>query len=265
MKARFIIISATVASGELLYYVAHLGAFKMIRLLLVFLVTSFAFCQNAPPAGNRVEWDPAAPGASKDLPDGRSQRTASSANARVSALPGVAPARRLIDPTLDGGDDITFVGIAIHNTSNQPVRIDPSNIALRAVGKKERELKRMTEEQVAMRAWHSNGPGAPSALPAMSGSMAGSTGGDASIQTAVAQQEQRSGQRAHPQWSEKNTGLQAAQLKERALPAKELQPGEQIMGLVFFAPYEAKDKVELSIPVGETTFVIPFSGPKAKK
>jgi len=40
---------------------------------------------------------------------------------------------------------------------------------------------------------------------------------------------------------------------------------EQIMGLVFFAPYEAKDKVELSIPVGETTFVIPFSGPKAKK
>ena len=238
----------------------------MIRLTLVVLITSFAFAQDAPPAGKRVDWDPAAPGASKDLPDGRSQRTASSPNARVSALPGVAPARRLIDPTLDGGDDVTFIGVAIQNISKQPLRIDPSKITLRAIGKKERELKRMSEEQVAMGAWHSNSPGAPSALPAMAGAITSRGGNDSALQSAITQHEQSAGaQRARPPWSEKNTGLQAAQLKERALPAKELQPGEQIMGLVFFNPYEAKDKVELSIPVGETTFVIPFSGPKAKK
>jgi len=126
--------------------------------------------------------------------------------------------------------------------------------------------KRMSEEQVAMGAWHSNSPGAPSALPAMAGAITSRGGNDSALQSAITQHEQSAGaQRARPPWSEKNTGLQAAQLKERALPAKELQPGEQIMGLVFFNPYEAKDKVELSIPVGETTFVIPFSGPKAKK
>ena len=240
----------------------------MKMLAVVLILVSAAFAQDAAPAASRVEWDPAAPDAMKQLPDGRTQRTAKNNLAMVSVIADVASARRFVDPPADGGADVTYVVIGIRNTSQQGVHIDPNTITLRAVGKKEKAYQRLTEAKVIERAWQVHDMSS-SALPAMSGSMsgAGTSGGrndahDAQLQTAVANKEQDRSNRRLQEASERNTGAQTATLRDKALLDRDLDPGQQVMGLVFFYPYEKKDKLELTIPVGTTTFVIPFSGKK---
>ena len=232
--------------------------------ILTFLLVSLAMAQDAAPAAKRVEWNPASPGAVKELPDGRTQKTVRSDTVAVSAISDVVSARRFVEPPADGGNDVTYIVVGIQNTSKQPIRLDPSLMTLRVVGKKEKELKRLREDQVIGRAWQGNDR-VGGAVPAMAGGMAGGAGGDASLQAATTHQQLDTSNRRLQQASEQQTGIQTAKLKEKALPQRELAPGEQVMGLVFFYPYEAKEKVELSVPVGDTTFVIPFAGRKAKQ
>ncbi|MCI0352952.1 MAG: hypothetical protein L0Z53_26315 [Acidobacteriales bacterium] len=231
----------------------------MKAVAVVFLLLSVAFAQNAVPTATRVEWNPSAPGSLKELPDGRVQRTVTGAGAGVSVIVDVVPARRFIDPPADGGADVTYVIIGIQNTSRQPVHIDPSRITLRAVGKKERELQRLSEEKVVARAWDTVDRSI-GALPAMTGS-ALSGGGNDSRDVAVSHRELGSSSRT-AQASEQQTGMQSAKLKDKALLARDLDPGKSVMGMVFFLPYEKKDQLELTVGVGETTFVIRFSGKK---
>lgn len=242
----------------------------MKTLAIVLILVSTAFAQDAAPAGNRVEWDASAPDAMKQLPDGRTQRTARNNAATVSVIADVVSARRFVDPPADGGADVTYVVIGIRNTSQQGIHIDPNTITLRAVGKKEKQLQRLSEARVVERAWQTNDRTA-SALPAMAGSMSGtgmsSPGGrndahDAQLQTAISNKEQDGSNRRLQEASEKQTGAQAKALQDKALLDRDLDPGQQVMGLVFFYPYEKKDKLELTVPVGTTTFVIPFSGKK---
>jgi hypothetical protein len=242
----------------------------MRSLATTLILLSVSFAQDSAPAGNRVEWNPSAPDAIKQLPDGRTQRTARTNSAMVSMIADVVSARRFVDPPADGGAEVTYVVIGIRNLSQQGVHIDPNGITLRAVGKKEKQLQRLTEAKVIERAWQVNDRTA-SALPAMAGSMSGagmsSPGGrndahDAQLQTAVTNKEQDRSNRRLQEASEKQTGAQTAALRDKALLDRDLDPGQQIMGLVFFYPYEKKDKLELTIPVGNTSFVIPFSGKK---
>jgi hypothetical protein len=235
----------------------------------ILILVSFSFAQDAAPATSRVEWDPSTPDAMKQLPDGRTQRTAKNNLALVSVIADVASARRFVDPPADGGADVTYVVIGIRNTSQQGIHIDPNTITLRAVGKKEKAYERLTEAKVIERAWQVHDMSS-SALPAMTGSMGGTGPGaggrndahDANLQTAVANKEQDRSNRRLQEASERNTGAQTAALRDKALLDRDLDPGQQVMGLVFFYPYEKKDKLELTIPVGTTTFVIPFSGKK---
>jgi hypothetical protein len=246
-----------------MYYVARFQELSMKTAIVAFLLVGLAMAQDAAPA-KRVEWNPAAPGAIKELPDGRTQKTVRSETVAVSAISDVVSARRFVEPPADGGKDVTYIVVGIQNTSKQPIRLDPSLMTLRVVGKKEKELKQLREDQVIGRAWQGNDR-VGGAMPAMAGSMAGGAGGDASLQAATTHQQLDTSNRRLQQASEQQTGVQTAKLKERALPQRDLAPGEQVMGLVFFYPYEAKEKVELSVPIGDTMLVIPFAGRKAKQ
>jgi hypothetical protein len=237
-----------------------------------FILLSLSFAQENTTAGPRVEWNPSAPGATRELPDGRTQRTVATKSAAVSVIADLVPARRFLDPPLDGGPDVAYVVIGIRNNSQQTFNLDSATITLRVVGKNTRELKRFTEEQVVYRAWQGNDRN-PSALPAMVGRMSSSKCGggtaspdlDATLQAVVARKEQDRSDRIAQEKSEQHTTAQALALSDRALLSRELSPSESVMGMVFFYPFEKKDKLELTIPVGDTTFVFPFSGRKGKK
>jgi hypothetical protein len=234
---------------------------SMKILATAFILLCAAFAQNAAPANNRVEWNSSAAGALKELPDGRIQRTAMSNAAAVSAIADVTAARRFVDPPADGGGDVTYIVIGIQNRSQQTVHIDPSSISLRVVGKKERDLKRFSEEQVIARAWQANDRSI-GAIPPMVGAMGARGGAESSQQAAITHRELGNSDRRIQQASEQQTGVQVAKLRERALIARDLESGGQVMGMVFFYPYEKKDHLELVVPVGDTTFVFPFSGKK---
>jgi len=88
---------------------------------------------------------------------------------------------------------------------------------------------------------------------------------DAALEAAVTTRRTDTTNRRLQEASEQKTVAQITKLKEKGLPARELEPGESVKGLVFFYPSSSKDAVELSVPVGDITFVIPFSGSKAKK
>jgi hypothetical protein len=92
--------------------------------------------------------------------------------------------------------------------------------------------------------------------------MGSSGAAEASVQAAITHRQLDTSNRSAQQASEQQTGQQIAKLRDKALVPRELAPGESIMGMVFFYPYEKKDKLELTIPVGDSTFVIPFSGKK---
>ena len=234
----------------------------MKHLIGILILVSFALAQNSVPPSSRVEWKASAGGAAKDLPDGRTQKTVASSSATVSAIADVTNSRRFIDPPMEGGNQVAYVAIGIQNTSKETIHIDPSSISLRLLGKHEKNLKRLSEEQVIERAWQRNDR-VGGAVPPMVGSMVGG-GGAASVESAVTYQQLDTSQRRQQQASEQQTGPQAAKLKNKALLAGDLEPGKAVMGMLFFDPYEAKDKVELSVSVGETTFVIPFAGAKNK-
>ena len=227
-------------------------------LATIFLFASLTLAQNSSPAGNRVEWNPSAPDAIKELPDGRMQRTVNSKAASVSIIADVISAKRFVDPPADGGNDVTYVVIGVRNTSQQTVNIEPGTITLRAVGKKERELKQLAAEKVIERAWQGL-DNRPATMPAMSGSLSGGTGPDATLQHAASQD---TAGNLSKQASEQQTGLQAKRLRDKALLPRELAPGEAVMGMVFFYPYEKKDQLELTVPIGGTAFVFPFAGKK---
>jgi hypothetical protein len=244
-----------------------------MRTLAAFVISlSVSFAQESAPARNRVEWNPSVPYATKKLPDGRTQRTVATKSAAVSVIADLVPARRFLDPPLDGGPDITYVVVGIRNSSRQAFNIDPATITLRVVGKKEKELKRFTEEQVVFRAWQRNDTN-PCALPAMVGRASNAKPGsgmrspdaDATMQGAIAHKEQDKSNRIAQQKSEQQTSAQALALSDKAFFQRELAPGGSAMGMVFFYPYEKNDRLEISIPVSDTTFVIPFSGRKAKQ
>jgi hypothetical protein len=225
----------------------------------ILILLAFAVAQTVAPT--RVEWNASAPGALKELPDGRAQRTVAIPSAAISVIADITSARRFIDPPTDGGENVTYVVIGIRNTSQQTVHLDPGTITLRVVGKKEKELKRLTEEKVIERAWQSNDR-VGGAIPPMVGRMGGVGAADDSLRAATAHGQLDTSKRAAQEVSERHTGQQIVQLKDKALLPRELAPGESVMGMVFFYPYEKKDKLELTIPVGDTTFVIPFSGKK---
>ena len=88
---------------------------------------------------------------------------------------------------------------------------------------------------------------------------------DAAADAAILNGRVDTSDRLHQQASEQRSDEQAAKLKRKSLPERELAFTEEAMGLVFFLPYEGKDTVELSIPVGGTVFVIPFSGSRGRK
>ncbi|MCI0352953.1 MAG: hypothetical protein L0Z53_26320, partial [Acidobacteriales bacterium] len=163
------------------------------------------------------------------------------------------------------------VVIGIQNTSRQPIQIDPSGITLRKVGKGEEQLKRLQENQVIDRAWMApdRGGSALSGVGMTAGG--GNTGGgishntDAALESAHISREALGANRKLRESAAQQTGAQTAKLKERALTAQALEPGETIQGLMFFLPYGEKDTVELAVPVGDTTFVFPFSGRRVKK
>jgi hypothetical protein len=236
-----------------------------------FILVSLAFAQDKPNQ-TRVEWNASLPGALRKLSDGRTQRTVASKFAVVSMIADRAEARRFLDPPLDGGPDVTYIVIGIRNLSEPAYKFDPATVKLRVVGKNERELERFTEEQVVYRAWQRNDNN-PSALPAMSGGMknvrvgrgVGHPDTDSTVRLAVTGNAQDRSNRIAQQKSEQQTTAQARNLSDRSLLAREVAPGESVMGMVFFYPFENSDKLELTIPVGETTFVIPFTGREAKK
>src|SRR2546423_8419058 len=138
----------------------------------VFLL-SLALAQSSAPATNQVQWNPSARGASKDLPDGRVQKTVATNSAAVSAIADVTYARRFVDLPADTGSEVAYVAVGIQNLSKQTIHINPSLIELRVVGKHEKQLKRLNEEQVIGRAWQGNDR-TGGTLPPMAGSMVGS-------------------------------------------------------------------------------------------
>ena len=242
----------------------------MRTLSAIFILLSLSLAQNTPPAaGTVVRWDASAPGATKESQKGRIQKNVRSAVAEVSALAEVTPARRFVDPPMEGGYEVACVVIGIQNMSKQPIHIDPSQITLRVVGKREQEVKRLKENQVIDRAWMEpdRGTGALGGNPVGGDGTATGTSHntDAALESAVMTREAVGGSRRQREAAAQQTGPQTAKLKERALNPQELEPGQTVQGLMFFLPYGDKDQVELTIPIGDTTYVIPFSGRKAKK
>jgi hypothetical protein len=228
----------------------------------VLLLLSFAAAQTAAPTGNRVEWNASAPNATQEQPNGQVQKTVASSQASVSAMMDVTAAKRFLDPPSDGGGELTYVVIGIQNTSQQPIRIDPNSITLRVLGKKEKQLKRYSEDRVVERAWYATERYIPTVAPGP-GSMGSTGGGEKSVEAAITHQDMGAGDRRMQQGPEQALA-QATKLRQKSLAARELAPGESVMGLMFFHPYEKKDKLELSVRLGETDYVIPFAGPKAK-
>ena len=234
----------------------------MKTLAAILILLPCVFAQTSTTAtGNSVHWDGGAPGASQQLQDGRTQKTVKSNSATVAAIADLTSARQFVDPPMDGGNEVSYILIGIQNTSAQPVRIDPGAIMLRVAGKKEQQLKRLREDQVIARAWANNerGGGGNAGVEGMKGA------NDVALEAAVTSRRTDTTSRRMQEASEQKTVAQTAKLKEKALPTRELEPGESVKGLVFFYPFSSKDTVELSVPVGDTTFVIPFSGSKAKK
>lgn len=239
-------------------------------LAAAFILLALAFAQDKP-SGTRVEWNPSLPGALRKLPDGRTQRTVASKFAVVSMIADRAEARRFLDPPLDGGPDVTYIVIGIRNLSQPTYNFDPASVKLRVVSKNQRELQRFTEEQVVYRAWQRNDNN-PSALPAMSGRMSSSRPGgpaispdeETTIRVAAVHNKQDRSNRIAQQKSEQQTSAQALALSDRSLLAREVAPNKSVMGMLFFYPFENGDTLELAIPVGDTTFVIPFSGRERK-
>jgi len=174
----------------------------------------------------------------------------------------VTAAKRFLDPPSDGGRELTYVVVGIQNTSQQPIRIDPNAISLRVLGKKEKQLRRYSEDQVVERAWYATERYVPT-TPATPGMMGSAGGGEKMQEAAITHQDLGSGDRRVLQGPEQALA-QATKLKQKSLAARELAPGESVMGLIFFHPYEKKDKLELSVRLGEKDYVIPFAGPKAK-
>lgn len=241
----------------------------MRTLSAIFVLLTLSFAQdNVPATTSTLRWDASAPGATKETQPGRIQKNVTSSSATVSALAEVSSARRFIQPPMDGGYEVVCIVIGIRNTSQQAIHIDPSRITLRVAGKKEQQLKQLQEEQVLARAWMGpeRGGSAVSTVGMTPGTSMGATGaGDAALDAAVIGRDTFGSSRKAREAAEQQTGPQIAKLKERALIARDLAPGEAIQGLMFFMPYGEKDNVELSVPVGDTTFVVPFSGRKAKK
>lgn len=240
----------------------------MRTLSAIFILLSLSFAQSTAPAANVVRWDASAPGATKESQKGRIQKNVRSSAAEVSALSEIRPARNFVEPPMEGGYDVACVVIGIQNVSKQPLHIDPSQITLRIVGKREQEVKRLKENQVIDRAWMEPDRGT-SALGGNSVGGDGSATGtshntDAALESAVMTREAVGANRRLRESAAQQTGQQTAKLKERALNPQDLEPGQTVQGLMFFVPYGNKDNVELTIPVGDTTFVIPFSGRKAK-
>lgn len=227
----------------------------------VLLLLSLAAAQTAAPTANRVEWNPSAPNATQEQPNGQVQKTVASEAVSVSAILDVTAAKRFLDPPAGDGPDVTYVVIGIQNTSQQPIRIDPNSISLRVLGKKEKQLRRYNEDQVVERAWHSTDRYIATTSPSAGGM--GSRAGETTMESAATHQDLGSGDRRLLQGPEQALA-QASKLRQKTLAARELAPGESVMGLIFFHPYEKKDKMELSVRLGETDFVIPFAGPKAK-
>lgn len=227
-----------------------------------FLLLSLAFAQSTAPTSNRVEWNPSAPDAVKELANGQTQKTVASGAASVSAMMDVTTAKRFMDPPGDGGREVTYVVIGIQNTSEQPIRIDGKTVTLRVVGKKEKELKRFNEDQIVERAWYAAERYVPTVSPGP-GTMGSMGGGEKSVEAAITHQDLGSGDKRMQQGPEQALA-QATKLRAKTLGSHELAPGQAVMGLIFFNPYEKKDKLELSVRIGEAEFVIPFSGPKAK-
>lgn len=230
-------------------------------LAFVFLLVSLALAQTAAPTGNRVEWNASDPNAIKEQANGQVQKTVASTQASVSAMIDVTAAKRFLDPPAGDGPDVTYVVVGIQNTSQQPLRIDPAAITLRIVGKKEKQLKRFNEDQVVERAWHTTDRYIATAAPSAGGM--GSRTGDTTMESAATHQDLGSGDRRFQQGPEQALA-QASKLRQKSIPARELAPGESVMGLIFFHPYEKKDKLELNVRLGDTDYVIPFAGPKAK-
>jgi hypothetical protein len=170
---------------------------------------------------------------------------------------------------MEGGYEVACVVIGIQNVSKQPIHIDPSQITLRVVGKREEQLKRLLEGQVVDRAWMEPDRGAS----ALGGNAVGGDGSatgtshntDAALESAIMTREAVGGSRKQREAAAQQTGPQTAKLKERALNPQDLEPGQTVQGLMFFVPYGDKDNVELTIPIGDSAFVIPFAGRKAKK
>lgn len=242
----------------------------MKTLSAIFILLSLSFAQSNPPAaGNVVRWDPSLPGAIKESQKGRVQKNVRSNTVEVSAMSEIRPARNFVEPPMEGGYDVACVVIGIQNMSKQPIHIDPNLITLRIVGKREQEVKRLKENQVIDRAWMEpdRGTGALGGNPVGGdGSATGTSHNtDAALESAVMTREAVGGSRRQREAAAQQTGPQTAKLKERALNAQELDPGQTIQGLMFFLPYGDKDQVELTIPIGDNTYVIPFSGRKAKK
>lgn len=227
----------------------------------LFLLASLAFAQTSAPTANRIEWNASAPNATQEQPNGQVQKTVASPEASVSAMMDVTAAKRFLDPPAGDGPELTYVVIGIQNTSQQQLRIDPNAINLRVLGKKEKQLRRYNEDQVVERAWHGTDRYIATATPSAGGM--GSRAGETTMDSAATHQDLGSGDRRMLQGPEQALA-QASRLRQKSLPARELEPGESIMGLVFFDPYDKKDKLELSVRLGETEFVIPFAGPKAK-
>jgi hypothetical protein len=225
------------------------------------LLFSVAAAQTDAPAGKRVEWNPSRPEALKELPNGQTQKNAESDSIVVSAMMDVTSAKRFTDPPSDGGQAVTYIVIGVQNASQQSVRVDPGSITLRVVGKKEKALKRLSEDQVVERAWHAAERYIPTTGPGQGGM--GSGGGEQGVEAAITHQDLSTGDKRMQQGPEQALA-QAAKLKEKALANGEVAAGESVMGLLFFYPYDKKDKLELSVRVGETDFIFPFAGPKSK-
>ncbi|MCI0352951.1 MAG: hypothetical protein L0Z53_26310 [Acidobacteriales bacterium] len=188
-------------------------------------------------------------------------------SATVSVITDLAPARSFLDPPVEGGPDVAYVVIGIRNNSKQSFTIDPSQVTLRVIGKKEKELERLDEKKVIARAWQASdrtigavppmGTRSVNTRPRQDAGM-----NDATRDMAVSHRQLGRSDRRVQEASEQQTGVQLVRLQDRALLVGDLDPGKSIMGMVFFYPYEKKDQLELTILVGETTFVIPCSGKK---
>src|SRR5919204_4699284 len=100
--------------------------------ILILLSVSFAQ-QSAPATAHTVRWDASVPGATKESQKGRIQKNVTSGSAQVSALAEITPARRFVEPPMEGGYDVACIVVGIQNTSKQIIHIDPSLIRLRIV------------------------------------------------------------------------------------------------------------------------------------